>query len=349
MKFKSIILAAASCLMAAGPLSAETLLYRVERTVMLPSSNTGWDYIKFQPGTNRLFMARADDGLTLYDVDSQSAVATIENSKDANGPLLLPDYNRGYIAMTDGSLLSIDLQTLKPIARVKLDANGGLNSAVYDPATKRVHAITSTRAKEATWYTLDAKTGQQIGKTVFPFRKMDDPAHDGKGRLFAPARYDQIILTLDSKTLAEKARWTVGCNVSKVRYQAATNRILAACGGDKAAFLALDADSGRELARIPIGKGIDGFSIDEQRHRIVTSNGSDGTLTVIQQNSADDYQLLGTVATRVGARMSAMDERSGKLYLVNADFTQPPAGADGKMPDEVYHPDSFVVMTYSPD
>ena len=41
-----------------------------------------------------------------------------------------------------------------------------------------------------------------------------------------------FVRVLDSRTLAEKTRWQVDCNVSKVRYQAHTNRILAACGGD---------------------------------------------------------------------------------------------------------------------
>lgn len=339
------VIAAATC--AAGPAVAADLLYTLEATATLPSVDTGWDYIKMEPNGNRLFMARDKDALTVFDVDTNKVVATVGNSVGANGPLLLPQYDRGYVAMTDGSLLSFELKSLKPIARLKLDQHGGLNSAIYDPATKRIHAIVGTRPKESTWYTLDAATGELIGKTVFPFRKMDDPASDGKGRLFAPARRDNIILTLDSKTLAEKARWPVDCNVSKVRYQARTNRILAACGGDKPMFFALDPDSGRTVARVAIGRGIDGFVIDERRHRIVTSNGTDGTLTVIRQDGPDSYALLGNISTRVGARMMHMDERTGRLFVVNADYTDGPPDANGDS-STTYHPNSFVVLTYQP-
>ena len=59
--------------------------------------------------------------------------------------------------------------------------------------------------------TLDAATGKQLGKTVFPFRKMDDPSPDGKGALYAPARYDNLLLKLDSRTLKERQRWTIDC------------------------------------------------------------------------------------------------------------------------------------------
>lgn len=337
---------AVACLAAAIPAQAGNLLYTLEATATLPSTDTGWDYAKMQPNSNRLFIARDKDGLTVFNVDTNKAIATVENSIGANGPLLLPEYNRGYVAMTDGSLLSLDLKTLKPIERLKLDGNGGLNSGIHDPLTKRIHFIVGTRPKESNWYTLDAATGKLLSTKTFPFRKMDDPATDGKGRIFAPARKDNLVLVLDSKTLQEKARWPVECNVSKVRYQAHTNRILAACGGDNPMFFALDPATGRTVAKLPIGKGIDGFVVDERRKRIVTSN-YEGTLTVIRQDGADQYVPLGTVSTRPGARMMHMDERTGRLFVVNADYTESAPDANGKV-ETTYHPDSFVVLTYKP-
>ena len=112
--------------------------------------------------------------------------------------------------MTDGSLLSFELKSLKPLARIKLANDGGLNGVVFDPATGHLQAVVGARTSQSAWYTLDAKTGIPIGQHMFPFKKMDDPAPDGKGHLFAPVRYDNIILKLDSKTLAEQARWPVG-------------------------------------------------------------------------------------------------------------------------------------------
>lgn len=340
-------LTAALVLVLTRPAGADGLLYTLDRSVTLPSSDTGWDYIKMEPGGSRLFMARADDGLTVFDVDSNRVIATVENSTGANGPLLLPEYNRGYVAMTDGSLLSFDLKTLKPIERLNLAGDGGLNSAVHDPVTRQIHAIVGSRPSESTWFTLDAATGKLIKKTTFPFKKMDDPAVDGKGHLFAPARRDNLILKLDSRTLAEQARWQVDCNVAKVRYQAHTNRILAACSGEQPSFLAVDAANGRTVAKLPIGKGMDALVIDEQRHRIVTAHGADSSLFVIRQDGADAYEFMGTVSTRVGARMMHIDERTGRLFVVAADYTTGKPDAGG-VASRTYHPNSFVVLTYRP-
>ncbi len=330
----------------AAPETPEGLLYTLSSVTNLPSTDTDWDYAKMEPGTSRLYIARDKDALTVFDVETKRVVATVGNSKGANGPLLIPEHGRGYSAMTDGSLLSFDLKSLAPLARMPLSSETGLNSAVYDPTTTRVHAITATGKASSTWFTLDAATGRLLGKRQFPFRKMDDPANDGKGHLFAPVRYDRLILKLDGKTLDERARWTMPCNVSKVRYQPETDRLLAACTGDDPRFIAIDAQNGKVVTSLPIGRGIDGFSVDSARGRIVTSNGLDANLTIISQTGRDSYRLLGSIGTRANARMMTMDDRTGKLYVVTADSTLSTNENGGE--EEHYHPDSFVVLEYSP-
>jgi hypothetical protein len=271
---------------------------------------------------------------------------TMENSAGANGPVLLPQYNRGYVAMDDGSLLSFDLKTLKVIARIKLADDGGLNSGSLDPATGRLHIITGTRPKEATWFSIDAATGKLLATTRFPFRKMDDPAADGKGNLYAPARLDGIVLKLDSRTLKEQARWDVGCNVSKMKYLVATNHLLGACTGDKPAVFLMDPANGAILSRVTIGKGLDALAYDEERERIVSSN-YEGSMTVVQREG-DSLHVVATVRTQFGARMMDMDHRNGRLYLVNADSTDFP-GKDGGEEVTRYHPGSFRVETWRPN
>ena len=347
---KPISLLWAAALLCGAPALAQDaapdLPYAMTNSVTLPSGDTGWDYVKFEPGTSRLFMARLKDGLTVYDVDRGQAVATIENSVGANGPILLPKYNRGYVAMADGSLLSFDLKTLKLIARAPLAGDGGLNSGSLDPATGQLHIITGTRPSEATWFSLDAATGKLLRTTRFPFRKMDDPAADGKGHLYAPARLDGLVLRLDSATLKEQARWDVGCNVSKMKYLAATDRLLGACGGDRPAVFLMDPASGAILSRVPIGKGLDALAYDEERERIVSSN-YEGSMTVIQRDGPDSLRVVATIRTAFGARMMDIDHRTGRLYLVNADSTDFP-GKDGGEEVTRYHPDSFRVETWQP-
>jgi DNA-binding beta-propeller fold protein YncE len=345
-KFTAAIMAGlfASAAMADGP------LYTLDNATTIASTDTDWDYIKLQPGSARLFIARRKDGLTVFDINTRAVIATLPNSIGANGPLLVPQHNRGYAAMTDGSLLSFDLSTLAVIDRVKLD-EGGLNTASYDPATRRVQVIVGSRKEPASnWYTLDAATGRLLGKKTFPFRKMDEPGIDGRGNLYAPVRYDRLMLKLDSQTLEEKARWQVNCEmVVAVEYQHHTDRLLVACRGVKPVFLVLDPADGREIARLPIGQNVDGLVVDEARHRIVTSNGNDSSLTVIRQDGPDSYTLLGNIQTRPQARVMQIDEHTGRLFTVTATATFPAPSADGKAAEPIFHPNSFTVLTYKPE
>jgi hypothetical protein len=43
--------------------------------------------------------------------------------------------------------------------------------------------------------------------------------------------------------------------------------------------------------------------------------------------------------------MSFLDQRNGNIYVVAADYTLPP----GKNVDEIYHRNTFVVLTYKPE
>jgi DNA-binding beta-propeller fold protein YncE len=332
-----------------SPAFAAEVFYAQEAAVTLPSSNTGWDYIAYDAATGRLFLDRRADGLTVFDVNRQTVVGTVENSRGANGTRVLPEFGRGYVAMTDGTVLVFDPATLKQIDRFKVD-DGDLNAGFYDPSTKHLHMVVGMRPQTTTWITLDAATGQVLGRTEFASKKMDDPAVDGHGHIFAPMRDNNVVVYLDSADLKIVDTWKLDNCVqpSAVEYDDATRRVFVGCRGDKPIFMALDAASGKILATLPIGHGIDGIVHDEQRHLIVTANGVDANLSVIRQDGADRYGLVATVGTRPMARVLAMDANTGRLFTVAAGFTQPAPGPDGKPLPTVYHDNSYTVLTYAP-
>lgn len=324
------VLGALGLLLWASPGHAAEPAYTTGPATTLPSSNTGWDYITLDQATGRLFIARRADGLTVWDTKAGKVLATVENSTGANGVVLVQEFGRGYTAMTDVTMLAFDLATLKPIERVKLD-EGDLNQGFYDPATKRVHMVVGNRPARTTWISLDAATGKVLGRTEFDSKKMDDPAPDGRGTLYAPMRDNNAILKLSSSDLKVQATWKLGDCVQPVavEFDHAANRVLVACRGDKPVFIALDPTDGRVTATLPIGRGVD------------------GTMSVIRQDGPDKYSLVETVATRSMARVIAMDAASGRLFTVTAGYFQPAAGPDGKLPAPVFHKDSFAVMSYT--
>ncbi len=326
------------------PASAQTWLFESASTV--PSTDTGWDYITLDTSGARLFVARRADGLMVWDPATRQAV-TVENSHGANGVVLAP--TRGFVAMTDGTVLSFDPKTLKPIERVDLGV-GDLNQGFFEPTQNRVHMITAAGPEKSTWVSLNAATGEVLGRTEFNSRKMDVPTTDNEGAIYAPMRDKSLLQQLDAKDLSLQKTWKLGDCVQPVavEWDAATKRVLIACRGDKPVFVALNPATG-VVATVPIGRGVDGMAIDAKRHLVVTSNGTDGTMSVIRQDGPDAYALVETIATRPMAHDLQLDERTGRLFTVAASFTQPAPGADGKVAPVFYHPDSFAILTYRPN
>jgi hypothetical protein len=352
MKDLIAILAIAMPAWAASAEAPPPVLYEHSGSVTLSGGEPDWDYLRLDQPTGRLFIARHDDGLTVFDINKQRKIGSVSGGVGANGPLTLPEFNRGYVAMTDGSALIFDLTSLTKIAQVKLDPQGGeMNGSIYDPATRHVLVATGRRPKTSSWYIFDAPTGRLLGRRDFDATKMDDAVPDGKGMVYAPVRDQNIILKLRSADLAEVGRFTLGAcqQPSAVEYREDADRLLVACRGDKPVFEALDPATGRIVATIPIGHGVDGMVIDQARHRIVTSNGIDAGLSVIGYSGPDQYRLLGSVGTEPMARTMQIDRETGRLFLVTADYTLPAGGTNDEEKTQPYfHPGTFRVLTYTP-
>ncbi len=340
------ILVASAALFAVPALAAGPL-YTLDNATTLPSTNTGWDHITLDAATGRLFIARRADGLTVFDINTRKA-SQVDNSKGANGALLVPEFNRIYVACTDGTVLVLDMTTLKPIDRFKLD-NGDLNAGFYEPTTKQVYMIAGSRPKTSTWINLDAATGKILGRTEFDSKQMDIPAVDKAGHIFAPTRDTSTILKLDADLKIE-ATWKLGeCTQPvAVEFDRVAERLLVVCRGDKPVFVALDAKTGKIVATLPIGHGTDGLAHNDEQHVLVSANGGDASLSVIQQEGPDKYRLLGTITSRPMVGAIAMDPKTKNIFVVTAHSTQPGPPADGKLPAPIYHDDSFTVLTYAP-
>lgn len=90
------------------------------------------------------------------------------------------------------------------------------------------------------------------------------------------------------------------------------------------ALVVVNADTGKVVASLPIGKGVDATAFDPRARLVFSSNG-DGTLTVIAEETPDKYGVVQNVTTEKGARTMALDPVSGDVFLVTADFVEAPS------------------------
>ena len=75
-----------------------------------------------------------------------------------------------------------------------------------------------------------------------------------------------------------------------------------------------------------------------------SSNGVDGTLSVIRQKDADTYLPAATIPTAISARTMSIDPETGRLYIAALDMA--PAATPGARPTP--RPGTFRLMFLDP-
>jgi len=122
------------------------------------------------------------------------------------------------------------------------------------------------------------------------------------------------LVVVDPQKLAVTQRYKLGDGTgpSGLAYDAANHRLFVTCDNNK--LIVLNADNGQVVASLPIGSGVDGAAYDPDLHRVYTFNGF-GTMTVIQQDSADSYRVLEQAATHFGGHAGALDPATHRIYV----------------------------------
>jgi DNA-binding beta-propeller fold protein YncE len=125
-----------------------------------------------------------------------------------------------------------------------------------------------------------------------------------------------------------------------------TRRLFATCANK--VLVVVDADTGANLATLPIGSSSDGAAFDPIRKLIFSSNG-EGTLSVIRERDAQTFVPGDTIKTIHGARTMAINPETGRLFLVAADVGKvDPAAAPWDGPHVTYVPGSLKLLYFDP-
>lgn len=79
-------------------------------------------------------------------------------------------------------------------------------------------------------------------------------------------------------------------------------------------FLAFDTGSGKEVARLASTGSCDDVYFDARRKRVYVL-GAEGFISVFQQNTPDQYELLANVPSQIGARTGYLFVQRDRLYV----------------------------------
>jgi len=92
--------------------------------------------------------------------------------------------------------------------------------------------------------------------------------------------------------------------------------------------------------------GVDagGFAAE---NNVIFESCAEGVISVIRQNSPDEYELVDTIKTQLWAKTMAFDPATGKIYLPTAEFETVPSVDSQKPPQRRMKPGSFTILVVS--
>ncbi len=301
--------------------------YAITKTVPLGAPDR-WDYISFDAASHRVYVSHGDR-VTVVDGRSGAIIGTVEGmAGGTHGIAVSTATGRGY---TDdgqaGVAVSFDLKTLKTIKQTK--AEDDADGVVFDPVSGHVFVVDGDPGHLTV---IDPATDAAIA-TVDGGGKLEFAVSGGNGKLYVNGEARGEIVRVDTASNKADAHWPMpGCaSPHGLAIDTAAHRLFSSCANS--VMTVVDADTGKVIAQVPIGRGSDGAAFDPVRKLAFSSN-FDGTLSIIQERDPNTFVPLASVKTAVSGRTMGIDPETGRLYIAAADpdTTAPTTGRPRMLP-----------------
>jgi hypothetical protein len=304
----------------------------------------GFDYVFADSDGRKLYVARsgADGRIAVYNLDTLAPVGEIPDVS-AHGATVDTKYGHGFA--TSKPVTMFDSKTLAVIK--KIEVQGNPDGYLTDSFNNRTY-ILSHAAPNVT--VLDGKDGAILG-TIDLGGAPEQAVSDGKGHLYIDLEDKDAIAVVDVASMKMTGKYDVsskGGGCAGLAIDAKNGILFAACR-DKKNMIILSAKDGHIITDLPIGVGCDGAVFNPATMETFSSQG-DGTLTVIKENSPTSFVVEQTVTTPLRAKTITLDSKTGKLFLMTAEYGAPPTPATPPAPGArpargVLTPDSFSIVT----
>lgn len=302
----------------------------------------GWDYLMVDSAARRLYLSRGTH-VMVVNADSGRVVGDIPDTTGVHGIAVDRKSGRGFTSNGRADSVTIfDLKTLKKIGSAPTGQNP--DAICFDPATRRVFTFNG-RSNNST--VIDAVTGKVLGTIELP-GKPEFAVADGRGHVYDNIEDKSEVVDINARTMKVEHTWPIapGEEPSGMAFDPKSRRIFSVCSNQK--MTVLDADTGRVVATPTIGSGPDAAGFDPAAGLVFSSNGEDGTLTVLREIRPDRYETVATVPTQAGARTMALDAKTHHVFTVTATPQEPAPGAPPAGRRRAYAPGSFTIIEVGP-
>jgi DNA-binding beta-propeller fold protein YncE len=298
--------------------------YRVTRTYQLGAEGS-WDYVVPDPPNHRVFIAR-QNRVMVVDENTGKLLGEVTGIQGAHGTAIAESSGHGFATSgNDESVVMFDLKTFQTLGRVH--AAEDADAILYDTPSNRVFTLNGDAHSSTV---IDPSAGTVIANIPLG-GKPEYGVSAGDGKVYANLTDTAEVVEINAKSATVARRWSTSpCkNPVSMAIDTAHHRLFSGCRSGVMAVS--DTQAGKIVATVPIGSGVDGAGYDAASGNAFASN-ADGTLTVIHQDSPDQYHVAETVQTPAGSRNMGLDPTNHRIFVASAKFGPPPATGRGRAP-----------------
>jgi len=285
----------------------------------------GTDYIAVESATGHVFVSRQSHMMVVEGATGKVLV-DIQNTPGVHGAAMATKAGHGFTTNGgDSTVTMFDLKTFAVIKQIPVMV-GGLDGIMYDEADDKI-ILTNHSRPIGTLVAINPVTGDIVGTAELEDTAPEGAVADGKGHIFVNNETKNTIQVIDVKTWKATASWPLApCTTpTGIAYDKASDRIFSGCRGGTS--VVVDPNTGKVVASIKNGTGVDALGWDPSKKLIFIPNGGEGNVTVVHQDSPDKYTVVDTVATFAGAKTIAVDPVSHNAYLFQPERGPAPAPA----------------------
>ena len=307
------------------PAAAQAQKFTVEKFDI--KGEGGTDYLTAENGTGRVFVSRGTH-VMVVDGPTGKVIGDIGDTPRMHGIALAPKENHGFTTNAGDSTSSMfDLKNLTVLKKVKAGING-LDGIMYDDATNTILTINHS-SPEGTAVVIDAKTGDVKATVVLSGNAPEGGVSDGKGKIYINIENKNAIDVIDTKTWKKIATWDIApCDgPTGIAMDRKTNRIMAGCSGTS---VIVDANTGKVVAQIKNGDGVDAVGWDQSEKLFYIPAGGSANVTIVHEDGPDKWTTVATVETfKYNLKTIAVDDVKHIAYLFGPEYGPAPAPAPG--------------------
>ncbi len=319
----SLVLAGA--LVLPGALAAQN--FKVEKFNI--GGEGGTDYLTSDPATGRVYVSRGTH-VMIVDGATGKVIGDIPDTPRVHGIAFAPKAGYGFTTNAgDSTSTMFNSKTMAVIKKIHAGIDG-LDGIMYDDATDKILTINHSHPT-GTAVVIDAKTGDVITTITLSGGAPEGGVSDGKGRIFINLEDKNAIDVIDTKTWKRVATWPIApCDgPTGIAMDRTTKRIFSGCSKTS---VVVDATSGKVVAQIANGDGVDALGWDQAQKLMYIPAGGAGNVTVVHEDSPDKYTVVETVPTFTRAKTVAVDDVRHVAYVFTPEYGPAPAPAPGVTP-----------------